>query len=242
MPINLDGVEITDSPSPKRTTSRTKKGSSNAELEIEELENESRREPVRSPRPRKRAPATTVRGVTASQREALKGMASVALGSADLFAHALFPKVWTNEDRLKDYEGKLLVDGLWAEVSMYPRLVEWLLALSSKTSGHAQLAGALTLVSLPRLANHGLLPPELAKMASYFALQLATLGANSFPVESRPTSDSNSGDRTGEVHTNGVAEQTTPLQDSTPLEARRSGVETGTNSVSRVLHQNGEVR
>lgn len=237
MPINLDGVELTDSPAPKRTTSRTKKGSSNAELEIEELEQEPRREPVRSPRPRKRAPATTVRGVTASQREALKGMASVALGSADLFAHALFPKVWTQEDRLKDYEGKLLVDGLWAEVSMYPRLVEWLLKLSSQTSGHAQLAGALTLVSLPRLANHGLLPPELAKMASYFALQLATLGANSFPMESRSAPNGHSGDGTGEVHTNGVAQPTTEVQDSPSVEARRSGVETRTNGVSRILHQ-----
>lgn len=237
MPINLEGVEITDSPTPKRTTSRTKRGSSNAELETEELEQEPRREPVRAPRPRKRAPATTIRGVTASQREALKGMASVTLGSADLFAHALFPKHWTDEDRIKDYEGKLLVDGLWAEVSMHPRLVEWLLKLSSQTGGHAQLAGALTLVSLPRLANHGLLPPELAKMASYFALQLATLGANSFPVESRATPNGDSGDRTGEVNSNGVAESTTTLQDSTPLEARRSGVEARTNGVTRVLHQ-----
>src|SRR5215469_7998680 len=123
MPIDLEGVEILDSP-PRRRTTRAKKGSSNAaELETEELESEPRREPLRSPRPRKRAPTTTVRGVTASQREALKGMASVTLGFADLTAHALAPKAWTQEDRLKDYEGKLLVDGLWAEVSMYPRLV-----------------------------------------------------------------------------------------------------------------------
>src|SRR5215467_1659704 len=159
MTINLDGAEIMDSP-PKRTSSRTKKGTSSAELETEELEQEPRREPVRSPRPRKRAPPTTVRGVTASQREGLKGLAAASIGFADLTAHALVPTKWTQEDRIKDYEGKLLVDGLWAEVSMHPRLVEWLLKFSSQTSGHAQLAGALTLVSLPRLANHGLLPPE----------------------------------------------------------------------------------
>ena len=125
---------------------------------------------------------------------------------------------------------------------MYPRLVEWLLRLSSQTSGHAQLAGALTLVSLPRLANHGLLPPELAKMASYFALQLATLGANSFPVESRTTSDGNSGDRTGEVHTNGVASPSAEVQNSSSEQTRRSEMENGANGVARILHQNGEVR
>lgn len=241
MTINLDGVEITDSP-PKRTSTRTKKGTSNAELENEELEQEPRREPIRTPRPRKRAPATTVRGVTAGQRESLKGMASVTLGFADLFAHSLAPKTWTQEDRLKDYEGKLLVDGLWAEVSMHPRLVEWLLKLSSQTSGHAQLVGALTLVSLPRLANHGLLPPELAKMASYFALQLATLGANSFPMESRTTSDSHSGDGTGEVHTNGVAGTPTKVQDSPEIETRRSGVENRTNGNARSVIENRQVR
>src|SRR5215472_4531019 len=237
MTINLDGADIIDSPRARRTTTRAKKGSSNAELETEELESEPRREPLRSPRPRKRAPTTTVRGVTASQREALKGMASVTLGFADLTAHALAPKAWTQEDRLKDYEGKLLVDGLWAEVSMYPRLVEWLLKLSSQTSGHAQLLGAITLVSLPRLANHGLLPPELAKMASYFALQLATLGANSFPMESRPTPDSSSGDGTGEVNANGVAGTPKKVQDSPEIETGRSPVENRTNGVSRVLSQ-----
>ena len=239
MTINLDGAEILDSPPPKRTTTRAKRGSSNAEKEEEQ---EPLREPVRSPRPRKRAPATTVRGVTASQREALKGLAATTLGFSDLFAHALVPKVWTQEDRLKDYEGKLLVDGLWAEVSMHPRLVEWLLKLSSQTSGHAQLAGALTLVSLPRLANHGLLPPEFAKMASYFALQLATLGANSFPMESRPAPNGNSGDGAGEVNTNGVAGPTTEVQDSTPLEARRSGMENGTNGSARTILENRQVR
>src|SRR5215472_1414885 len=235
--INLDGVEILDSPTSKRTSTRTKKGTSNAELENEELEQEPRREPVRSPRPRKRAPATTVRGVTASQRESLKGLAAATLGFGDLFAYSLFPKVWTQEDRLKDYEGKLLVDGLWAEVSMHPRLLEWLLKLSSQTTGHAQLAGALTLVSLPRLANHGLLPPELAKIASYFALQLATLGANSFPVESRTTSNSDSGDGTGEVNANGVAGTPKKVQDSPEIETGRSPVENRTNGVSRVLSQ-----
>jgi len=238
MTINLDGADIIDSPRVKRTSTRTKNGTSNAENETEDLEQEPRREPIRSPRPRKRAPATTVRGVTTGQREAIKGMASVTLGFADLTAHALAPKFWTQDDRLKDYEGKLLVDGLWAEVSMYPRLVEWLLKASSQTSGHAQLLGALTLVSLPRLANHGLLPPELAKMASYFALQLATLGANSFPMESRPASDSSGGNGTGEVNTHGVADTPKKVQDSPEIEARRGGVESRTNGYTSIVPEN----
>ena len=244
--INIGDVEILDAPEPRRkATSTTKKGSSSNASSAVQDEVDSRESPpvrVSSPRPKKRAPASKPTGVTASQREALKGLFAGTLGAVDWGANAFLPKYWTNEDRLKDYEGKLLVDGIWAEVQMYPKLLETLLNLSNKTSGHAQLGGALILVSLPRLANHGLLPPELARMASYFALNLATLGANSFPMESRPASDSGSGNGTGEVHANGVVEPPTSVQDPIEEQTRRSRVATRTNHIPSVPTQNGEVR
>lgn len=236
--------EILDGPDADSITSTvTKTGSSTSRNKRTQTEVETppSREPISAPRPKKRAPATRPSGVTASQREAIKGLFAVTLGGGDLFAHALFPKYWTEQDRLKDYEGKLLVDGLWAEVSTHPKLLEILLTVG-KQSGHAQLAGALALVALPRLANHGLLPPELAQMGSYFGLQLATLGANSIHMEPRPTHDSNSGDGSGEVHTNGVAEPTTEVQDSLTRKTRRSRVEAGTYSTNGSSTQNGEVR
>ena len=245
----IDGIEVLDDPSllssrTRRTTSSRNKRRAQAETPPDRLQSdtvEEEREKLSTPRPKKRAPAQVVKGVTAAQRESVKGLFAVTLGLADWTVYSLRPDIWTEADRLKDYEGKLLVDGLWAEVSLHPKAVEWLLKTANQ-SGHAQLAGALLCVSLPRLANHGLLPPEFAKMASYFALQLATLGANSFPMESRPAPNGNSGDGAGEVNTNGVASPTTEVQDSTPLEARRSGMENGTNGSARTILENRQVR
>jgi hypothetical protein len=245
--VNLDGIEILDAPEPRRkkATSRPTTGSSNENYDESESRESSRESPpvrISAPRPRKRAPASKPSGVTASQRESLKGLFAVTLGGADWAANAFLPKYWTADDRLKDYEGKLLVDGIWAEVSMHPKLLEILLNVSNKSSGHAQFAGALILVSLPRLANHGAVPAEFAKMASYFALNLATLGANSVPVEPRTTPDSSSGNGTGEINSNGVVESPEEIQDSTTVQTRRSRVATRTDHRASVPTQNGTVR
>jgi hypothetical protein len=216
----IDGIEVLDDPSllssrTRRTTSSRNKRRAQAETPPDRLQSdtvEEEREKLSAPRPKKRAPAQVVKGVTAAQRESVKGLFAVTLGLADWTVYSLRPDIWTEADRLKDYEGKLLVDGLWAEVSIHPKWVEWLLKTANQ-SGHAQLAGALLCVSLPRLANHGLLPPEIAKMAAYFGLQLATLGQTPVPVEPRPTSDSSSRNGTGQEHANGVVVPPTTIQD-----------------------------
>jgi len=222
-----DGIDILDEPGvpvsrgTRATTTSGRKRTRSRETPPDRLQSdtvEEEREKLSAPRPKKRTPAQVVKGVTAAQRESVKGLFAVSLGLADFTAFSLRPDIWTADDRLKDYEGRLLVDGLWAEVSLHPKWVEWLLKTANQ-SGHAQLAGALLCVSLPRLANHGLLPPELAKMATYFGFQLATLGQTPVPVEPRTTSDGSSGDRSGKEHTNGVAQPTTTIQDSPPQQA-----------------------
>ena len=222
-----DGIEILDGPGvpvSRGTTGTTSSGNKrrsrtrSRETPPDRLQSdtvEEEREKLSAPRPKKRTPAQVVKGVTAAQRESIKGLFAVSLGLADFTVYSLRPDIWREDDRLKDYEGKLLVDGLWAEVSLHPKAVDWLLKTANQ-SGHAQLAGALLCVSLPRLANHGLLPPELAKMATYFGFQLATLGQAPVPVEPRTTSDGSSGDRSGKEHTNGVAQPTTTIQNRPP--------------------------
>lgn len=229
-----EGIEILDGPPvgvSRGTTGTTTSGSKRSrsrsrsrqseETPPDRLQSdtvEEEREKLSAPRPKKRTPAQVVKGVTAAQRESIKGLFAVSLGLADFTAYSVRPDIWTQDDRLKDYEGKLLVDGLWAEVSLHPKAVEWLLKTANQ-SGHAQLAGALLCVSLPRLANHGLLPPELAKMATYFGFQLATLGQTPVPVEPRTTSDGGSRNGSGEVHTNGVAQPQPQVQDRPPQQA-----------------------
>ena len=189
-----------------------------------------------------RAKTVTVKGISASERNEIKLLFTILLAGSDFTAwelsqaHIPVEGWWTEKDRLRTDESKLLVDAVYAELAQHPELLRKLLGLA-KHSAHLHVVGALACIAIPRLANHGLLPPELAKIASYFALQLATLGANSFPVESRTTSNSDSGDGTGEVNANGVAGTPKKVQDSPEIETGRSPVENRTNGVSRVLSQ-----
>ncbi|HLY67808.1 MAG TPA: hypothetical protein VKU60_19880 [Chloroflexota bacterium] len=120
-------------------------------------------------------------------------LGGILLG-ADKSAAKLFPRYWTEEDRLSMEETVCAVEGIYSELEQHPSWLDYCMkALDAQ--GHGELLAAAVVIAAPRLARHGVIPRELGPIFSGFAHSMASGGA---PDAGRPDGD-------GQEHAGGSA-------------------------------------
>ena len=164
--------------------------------------------------------------LTAAATKQLKSEFALLLWASDEGAARLAPRYWTTpEDRLTEDERTLLVNNTYAylESTELGRRLLKLLAKVSESAPLATLVYTLAMVAAPRLAHHGVIPPELASAIIFapilFAQQQpadtpdtgasAGVGAESTPLSDRP-------DWHREIDTGGIPITVPPVQGGIP--------------------------
>lgn len=97
-----------------------------------------------------------------------------------------FPQ-YRAQDELSDAEVGMLARGLAGEVLSNEFLLKWYKKLHSVGGAHGTLAAAVLAIALPRMANHGVIPAEIAFPLAGIAVMAAS--GKEFPSEpDRPDS------------------------------------------------------
>lgn len=91
---------------------------------------------------------------TGRGRSSLRGIITDLVKTVNV---ALYSVPWTHADALSDDEEKLLIEGLDKAQEVSPTLKRFLQS-GSRLSGWGALIYATTVIALPRLARHGLIP------------------------------------------------------------------------------------
>lgn len=163
-----------------------------------------------------RPPASAARERTPSRRGKLgsdeqkraKQMLGIILAGLDNGAHAMLPKVWTAEDKLKADEAVMLVGASYDELeALAPDVLRWL-AEAAASSVHISFAWAIAMVAVPRLERRGIVPEGTTTLITLAPFYMAAGGA---PVRSGP-------DRNGQEHPPRVVAAAVDVPDGTPDE------------------------
>lgn len=89
----------------------------------------------------------------------IKSVLAGTIVLSDLAAFSLAPQVWTQDDRISKKETAMLVNAVYDELSSYPKLIAYI-AKMADMGKHGALIWAITVISIPRLIRHGLIPAE----------------------------------------------------------------------------------
>ncbi len=122
--------------------------------------------------PRERGPASATRrdGTKITRTELTKTVSGViALANFGV----LQAKPEWSEDQLTDAEVGMLARAVTRELMTSQRLMALFERLSGTASPHAQLAGAVAAIAIPRLVKHEVLAPAVGEALFYGAMTLA---------------------------------------------------------------------
>jgi hypothetical protein len=176
--------------------------------------------------------------VSAAKARQLKGEFSLVLWLADQGVAKGWPRYWvTPDDRLQDDERTALVNATYAELeARFPKALEWL-AKASESATEAMLLYTLAMIAAPRLARHGVISAELATAIVFAPVAFASSGQaeqqSAAGVEPERAPNRGGPNGHGEIDTGGAFTESSPLQDSAPIEA-------GPRDISDLAHdQNG---
>jgi hypothetical protein len=154
--------------------------------------------------------------IPAAAAKQIKSEGALLLWVADNAAAAALPQFWvTPDDRLQEQERTALVNASYNELeARCPQLLRFL-AKAQESATEAALVYTIAMIAAPRLARHGVIPPELASAILFAPLiaQSATtgqpatagVGAESAPVADRP-------DRDGQEHAGQPFVEGAPVQ------------------------------
>ncbi len=90
------------------------------------------------------------------------GLRAVIKDLVETVNAAVYTLPWTHEDALNADEAELLINGIDKAAQVSPTLKRWLQAGSALT-GWGALIYATTIIALPRMARHGLIPVPALK-------------------------------------------------------------------------------
>lgn len=120
---------------------------------------------------------------------------------------------WLSDDRFQPEETVMLVEGVYSVLETFPTFLLWL-AETSAQGVWLQLGVILAMVAAPRLARHGIIPPEIAAIISFAPFFMASGGA---PNDS-------GGNGNGQVHPTSVSNETATIPGGIPFQTGRSGM------------------
>lgn len=170
-------------------------------------------------------PATKAAIPVAAARQ-IKSEFSLLLWLADNAAAKGVPKYWTTpEDRLTDDERTSLVHATYNEIeARFPKVLKYL-AKAQESATEAVLLYTIAMIAAPRLARHGVIPPELASAIVFAPIVIAQVqqSAAAEPgaagVGAEPASVDHRPNRNGQIDVGEPPFAGSPIQVSPPFEA-----------------------
>jgi len=141
--------------------------------------------------------------VPAAAARQIKSEFALLLWIGDNGAAAAVPKLWTTpEDRLQEDERTALVNATYNELeARCPQLLK-ILAKAQESATEAALLYTVAMIAAPRLARHGVIPPELASailFAPVIAQSVSTREPGAAAVDSVPTPQSDRANGHGQI-------------------------------------------
>lgn len=152
-------------------------------------------EPNDEPKRRKRRTkeemaAARERGEVADKAPSGRGRTSLKAVIKDLVLTAnaaIYTLPWTHEDALTEDEAELLIDGIDKAQQVSPTLKRFL-QTGSRLSGWGSLIYATTVIALPRLARHGLIPiPAPKESVQEQPIEQPITGTNGYSPDFSPS-------------------------------------------------------
>lgn len=161
--------------------------------------------------------------VPAAAARQIKSEFALVLWAADVGAAKAVPQYWnTPEDRLQDDERTALVNATYNELERRaPKLLKYL-AKAQESATEAVLIYTIAMIAAPRLARHGVIPPELASAIVFAPIIIANVQQSVTPdgpaatVGAEPASQPDRANGYGQIDTGEPAAPGAPIQVSPP--------------------------